>query len=1153
MVAYLQKPEGSESFHQIVDFLNASHIKYALIENPKIYISLIQQFWGTATARTTDDGEVEITDSIDGQVKTITEASLRRHLKLEDSYGITSLPNTEIFEQLALMGAVVPCIRPLPGYDSPLLRVYTLGSDDGSLQQNELMDLVTKLTNRVEVLENDMQQTKKVYNSALTKLILRVKKLEKKVKTNKARRRARIVISEDEDAGEDSSKQGRKIFEIDKDPTISLVQPEQDMEYDFDVSTAEGFTTVSVPVTTASATPEVSTAAANLVYIRRSVEKRKDKGKAIMKEDESLQEEFDRARQEQEVVAEVDQAHDIDWSDLVVLKYHALQNRSFSVAEVKKNMFMYLKIQGGYKQSHFKGISYEDIRPIFERVGDQNNAFVPNDSEIKKEKLEDDAEKEELRDSMDVVLRDDIAIDVESLATKYPIVDWKTHVLRENMRQDVLDLHKLVQERYDTTSPEGYDMLLWGDLRILFEPNKEDEIWKNQHDYNLISWRLFDSCGIHMLLMHTGIAIHIMIEKKYPLTQKMLSRMLSRRLEVDQESAMTFELLGFIRLLHHEVEGRVDGLVEEVEGLDNQQAELVIELVIKMVMEETKVSWKMEALMKSLTSPWSSLSRVRWKGGAIVYVSWIEKMESVQDMSGCGANQKVKYTAGSFIVLMRKEFCPKNEMQKLEIELWCHTMVGASHAAYTNRFLKLARLVPYFVTPENKRIERMLTDEAIRNVSLKKNTKKRENSGEISRNENVKDDNKRSKIGRAFATITNPVRKEYTGPAPKVGPRMVTPVNARNPTTARGACFECGGTDHYKAAFPRHVSNIHDGSKRSSQGPKHYDGEPTNLGFSYEIEIASGQLVEINKVIRDCKLEIEGHTFDINLIPFGYESFNFHIDLIPGAMSVAKSLVPYEIEELSSQLRELQDKGIIRLSSSPWGALVLFIKKKDGSFRMCIDYRELNKLTIKNHYPIPRIDDLFDQLTRCGHFEFTVMPFGLMNAPAGEEQEEVFQVLKDNLCNAHVLALLDGPKDFVVYCNASGLGLGYMLMQRGRVIAYASRQLKIHKKNYTTYDLELGAVVFSLKIWRQYMYGTKSIIYTDHKSLQHIFNQKELNMCQHHWIELFSDYDCEIRYHPGKENVVANALSRKEMVKPKRVRAMNMTIQSSIKDRILAA
>ncbi|GJS79451.1 putative reverse transcriptase domain-containing protein [Tanacetum coccineum] len=233
-------------------------------------------------------------------------------------------------------------------------------------------------------------------------------------------------------------------------------------------------------------------------------------------------------------------------------------------------------------------------------------------------------------------------------------------------------------------------------------------------------------------------------------------------------------------------------------------------------------------------------------------------------------------------------------------------------------------------------------------------------------------------------------------------------------------------------------------------------------------------------------------------------------------MPVVKSpyrLAPSEMEELSSQLRELQDKGFIRPSSSPWGAPILFVKKKNGSFRMWIDYRELNKLTIKNYlrsgYHQLRVheDDIPKTAfrTRYGHFEFIVMPFGLRNALA---------ILKDKLCNEPVLALPDGPQDFVVYCDVSGLGLGYVLRERGRVIAYASRQLKIHEKNYTTHDLELGAVVFAFNIWKHYLYGTKSIIYTDHKSLQHIFNQKELNMRQHRWIKLFSDYDCEIRYHP---------------------------------------
>ncbi|GJZ59122.1 putative reverse transcriptase domain-containing protein [Tanacetum coccineum] len=263
-----------------------------------------------------------------------------------------------------------------------------------------------------------------------------------------------------------------------------------------------------------------------------------------------------------------------------------------------------------------------------------------------------------------------------------------------------------------------------------------------------------------------------------------------------------------------------------------------------------------------------------------------------------------------------------------------------------------------------------------------------------------------------------------------------------------------------------------------------------------------------------------------------------------GAAPVARTpyrLAPSEMKELSEQLQELSDKGFIRPSSSPWGAPVLFVKKKDGSFRMCIDYRELNKLTVKNRYPLPRIDDFFDQLqgsstafrTRYGHYEFQVMPFGLTNAPADKEEHEehlkailellkkeelyakfskcefwipkvqilghvidcqgihvdpakiesikdwaspktpteicqfleaAFQTLKTKLCSAPILALPQGAKNFIVYCDASHKGLGAVLMQNEKLIAYASRQLKIHQKNYTTHDLELGAVVFALKI-----------------------------------------------------------------------------------------
>ncbi|GJY67514.1 reverse transcriptase domain-containing protein, partial [Tanacetum coccineum] len=283
------------------------------------------------------------------------------------------------------------------------------------------------------------------------------------------------------------------------------------------------------------------------------------------------------------------------------------------------------------------------------------------------------------------------------------------------------------------------------------------------------------------------------------------------------------------------------------------------------------------------------------KGGDIVYTRWIEKIESVQDMSGCEENQKVKYTAGSFVDkdltwwnsqihtrsrevavgmswkdfknLIREEFSLFNEMQKLETAFWNHVMVRAGHAAYTDRVHELARLVPHLK-------DGTLTDEAIRNGSLKKNPKKKGNGGEPNRDRNARDENKRTMTGNAFATTTNPVRREYNGTIPKcvscnlyhppempcracfncsrprhmakdcrVAPRMVNPVNARNPTAAPGACYEYGGTDHFKVACPRLnqaqrpggnrpnqvVANnegqgVYAGSRGGSLGPEHHDG-----------------------------------------------------------------------------------------------------------------------------------------------------------------------------------------------------------------------------------------------------------------------------------------------------------------------------------------
>ncbi|GKD09558.1 putative reverse transcriptase domain-containing protein [Tanacetum coccineum] len=171
----------------------------------------------------------------------------------------------------------------------------------------------------------------------------------------------------------------------------------------------------------------------------------------------------------------------------------------------------------------------------------------------------------------------------------------------------------------------------------------------------------------------------------------------------------------------------------------------------------------------------------------------------------------------------------------------------------------------------------------------------------------------------------------------------------------------------------------------------------------------------------------------------------------------------------------------------------------------------------------------------------------------GEKEENAFQLIKQKLCSVPILALPEGSEGFVVYCDASHKGLGIVLMQREKVIAYASRQLKVHEKNYTTHDLELRSVVLAVKIWRHYLYGTRCTVFFDHKSLQHILDQKEFNMRQRRWLKLLSDYDCDIHYHPRKANVVADALSRKEWIVLLRVRALVMTISLDLPKRILEA
>ncbi|KAK1649149.1 hypothetical protein QYE76_066954 [Lolium multiflorum] len=518
-----------------------------------------------------------------------------------------------------------------------------------------------------------------------------------------------------------------------------------------------------------------------------------------------------------------------------------------------------------------------------------------------------------------------------------------------------------------------------------------------------------------------------------------------------------------------------------------------------------------------------------------------------------------------------------------------------------------------------------------------------------------------------------------TNTTPRTGSNAV-PVATKDKSTI--SCYECGVVGHYSNECPKRLAKVAANTaapaqqqRRVTNGKKFAPNNPNNRsGRLFHMSAEEAQ--EAPDVVLDRDIE-------------------FIIELITGTGPIAQraySMNPAELMELKKQLDDMLAKGLIQPSASPWRSPVLFVDKKDGANRLCTDYRKLNDVTIKNKYPLPKIEDLFDQLTgatvfskidlrtgyhqlkiratdipktafttRYGLYEYNVMSFGLTNAPAyfmnlmnkifmnfldkfvvvfiddiliyskSEEEheqhleiiletlrhhklyakfskcefwlkevgflghilsaggiavdpakiktvaewtapttqtevraflglagyyrrfvegfssiarpmtqllkkdkkfewtdkcEESFQKLKTKLTTTPILIMPDITKPFDVYCDASKIGLGCVLMQEGKVISYLSRQLKQHEQNYPTHDLELAAVVLALKVWRHYLMGNRCEIYSDHKSLKYIFTQKELNMRQRRWLELIKDYDMEIHYHPGKANVVADALSR---------------------------
>nr|GEY16811.1 hypothetical protein [Tanacetum cinerariifolium] len=1329
MIAILEKYEHNTNFHQRVDFVEASHLRYALTINPTVYVSHIRQFWSTARIETTDEG-TKILATVDATSSQSLLPVTTTTIPIVISTDIPQLRQYTRRARIAQSSALPPVA------DEP---ASPIGDDNqgkacptnSGLEAEQDMANITKTSTLPS--DSTPRDTSLAANEGkIATLKARIKHLEDR------------DGRDDDPSGEDATIKGRRL-ETGEDAEVATVS----------VPPA----TISVPtgsdvVPTASLIFTTATMARQLEekmakdYQRMNEQIARDAEITRIHVEEELQIMIDGLDRNNETVAKYLQEYEqfaaelsigerIELiSDLVkyqdnyakVLKYQTKQSKPLSKKQQREFYMSVLKSHAGWKAKHFKGMTLEEIREKFDPVWKQIQDFVTIGSKEEGERFK----------------RKGISLEQDSAKrVKHPIINWEIHtegqrsywriirlggstasyqffvdMLKHFDREDLNQLWALVKETLNirsTTSDKEKE--LWVELRRLYKPDVEDQLWTQTQAlmHDPVEWRLFDSCGVHHILSRDQ-EIFMLVEKECPLRKGLAIVMISNKLQVKNYSQMENDLI----LKIHQIANR-----------PRERARTSFRIVL--VIEHSNKIMPPRIRTRSAGRP-DAESRGRGTGGRVGRGGGRGKRpregndERVDDLNGQGNDQDMGANRG--------------------IEGVDGNVKGANRRApdfstiiAQQLFHELVRLVPYLVTPKSRRIERYvyglalrihrmvaamepktkqkamqisgaLTDEAVRNGSIKK-VEKRGNVGEPSKDKNGRDDNKRTRTGNVFATTVSPVERESTGTWPKCAtcnsyhapgrpyrtcfncnrlghlakdcrsvPRNMNPVNARNPPVR--ACYECGSTDHGRGNQGNHARGraFMLGAEEACQDPNIVTGafnlddhfvttlfdsgadysfvsttfipllciDPSDLGFRYEIEIASGQLVEIDKVIKGYKLEIEGHVFDTDLIPFGHGSFDViigmdwlsnhkaekicheklvRIPLLDGKvlrvsgekpdekmrqLKSAKAkdkkqrkivvvrdfpespyrLAPFELEELSGQLKELQDK----------------------------DYRELNKLNVKNRYSLPRIDDLFDQLqgsqffskidlrsgyhqlrvheddilktafrTRYRHFEFTVMPFVFIDdiliysktqeehvehlrevqflghvindneihvdpskieavknwkAPKtpskvcsflglvgyycrfiensskisksltiltqkcntfnwGEEQELAFQTLKDKLCNAPVLALPEGPEDFVVYYDASGIGLGCVLMQRGEMIAYASRQLKIHEKNYTTHDLEL-----------------------DHKSLQHIFNQKELNMQQRSWIELFSDYDCEICYHPGKAN-------------------------SSIKDRILAA
>ncbi|GJR42885.1 hypothetical protein Tco_1310988 [Tanacetum coccineum] len=625
MVAFLTKPAESEGFEQIMDFLNANPIRYALTINPTIYTSCIKQFWATVKVKTVN-GEVQLQALVDGKKIIITESTVRRDLQLEDAEGVDCLTKIQSFlnnytdgkqkprkpkrkdtqipqssgptEHVAdeavykeLDDSLVRAATTASSLDaeqdmgninktqskatpneagitrttSVVPRGNTLQSGEDSLKLNELMELCINLQQRVL----DLETTKTTQANKIASLKRRVKKIERrnKSRTHGLKRMYRVGSSrrvesyEDEGLGEvDASKQGR-IADIDVNKDIYLVNVhiDEDMfgvnDLDGDEVIVDNVDVVKTAEETRSVVEEV-TAVIEKAKLVSAAEEKQAKVEADYQLAQRLQAQEQEELTDEEKVRLFVQFLEQRRKHFAAKRAEEKRNRPPTRAQQRNIMSMKrVNTFVDYKTELVEESSKKAETELEENLMKAEAEVMEGSSKRAGEELEQENKEE-------------IAINVVPLATKPPsIVDWKIHkegkksyyqiirvdgksqmyrvfsqMLKSFSREDLEDLYKIVKAKYGSTRPvEDLDLILYGDLKIMFKPHVEDQVWKNQDDYNVLDWKLYDSCGVHSLRMQ-HVYIYILVEKRYPLTQSTITDMLNKKLQDDYLNEMAYQL-----------------------------------------------------------------------------------------------------------------------------------------------------------------------------------------------------------------------------------------------------------------------------------------------------------------------------------------------------------------------------------------------------------------------------------------------------------------------------------------------------------------------------------------------------------------------------------------------------------------------------------